>query len=151
MSRLLLGLIALLALLMLVPPASAQITTEWDAAFGGPDADAGYDVQPTNDGGYITVGFGGQGNLLVNLVVKTDSLGQLQWQRTFSLNNYGGRAYGVVETNDGGYVVFGSAYLPAAYDNRPWLLKLDADGNTVWSSENGLTQQIASSATMVAW
>jgi hypothetical protein len=142
MSRLLLGLIALLALLMLVPPASAQITTEWDAAFGGPDADAGYDVQPTNDGGYITVGFGGQGNLLVNLVVKTDSLGQLQWQRTFSLNNYGGRAYGVVETNDGGYVVFGSAYLPAAYDNRPWLLKLDADGNTVWSSENGLTQQI---------
>jgi hypothetical protein len=142
MKRVLLGLLTLLALAMLASPAGAVITPEWDAAFGGPDADAGYDVQPTSDGGAIAAGFGGQGNLLANLVVKTDGLGQLQWQRTFSLNNYGGRAYGVVETNDGGYVVFASTYLPSAVDNRPWLIKLDADGNTLWSSENGLTQQV---------
>lgn len=149
MKRVLLGLLTLLALAMPASPAGAVITPEWDAAFGGPDADAGYDVQPTSDGGTIAAGFGGQGNLLANLVVKTDSLGQLQWQRTFSLNNYGGRAYGVVETNDGGYVVFGSAYLPSAVDNRPWLIKLDSDGNTVWSSENGLTQQITVDSAIV--
>lgn len=149
MKRVLLGLLTLLALAMPASPAGAVITPEWGAAFGGPDADAGYDVQPTSDGGIIAAGFGGQGNLLANLVVKTDSLGQLQWQRTFSLNNYGGRAYGVVETNDGGYVVFGSAYLPSAVDNRPWLIKLDSDGNTVWSSENGLTQQITVDSAIV--
>jgi hypothetical protein len=133
---------AMAPLLMLAPPASAEITTEWDAAFGGPEADIAYDVQPTSDGGYIASGFGSQGFSQQILVVKVDAQGQSQWQRTFSLNNYGERAYGVVETNDGGYVLFGSAYLPSAVDNRPWLLKLDADGNTVWSSENGLTQQV---------
>lgn len=142
MKRVLMSLMALVLVLMLATPASADIAVEWDAAFGGPDADLAYDVQPTSDGGYIAAGFGGQGNLLVNYVVKTDSLGQLQWQRTLSLNNYGGRAYSVVETRDGGYVVFGSAYLTAAVDNRPWLVKLDADGNVLWSSEDGLTQQV---------
>jgi len=39
--------------------------------------------------------------------------------------------------------VFGSAYQPAVYEYRPWLVKLDAAGNTMWSSENGLTQQVA--------
>ena len=76
MKRVLLGLLTLLALAMPASPAGAVITPEWDAAFGGPDADAGYDVQPTSDGGTIAAGFGGQGNLLANLVVKTDSLGQ---------------------------------------------------------------------------
>ncbi len=143
MRRTVLGLMALIALLTLAPPASADITTEWDAAFGGPEADLAFDVQPTSDGGYIASGLGSQGFSQQILVVKVDAQGQSQWQRTFSLNNYGERAYGVVETNDNGYVIFGSAYLPSAYDNRPWLLKLDADGNTVWSSENGLTQQVA--------
>ncbi len=61
----------LLALAMPASPAGAAITPEWDAAFGRPDADAGYDVEPTSDGGYTAAGFGGQGNLLANLVVKT--------------------------------------------------------------------------------
>jgi hypothetical protein len=143
MRRTVLGLMALVVLSVLAPAASANITTEWDAAFGGPEADLAFDVQPTSDGGYIASGLGSQGFTQQILVVKVDAQGQLQWQRTFSLNNYGERAYGVIETSDGGYVVFGSAYLPASYDNRPWLLKLDADGNTIWSSENGLTQQVA--------
>jgi hypothetical protein len=142
MRRTVLGLMALIALLTLAPAASADTTIEWDAAFGGPEADLAFDVQPTSDGGYIASGLGSQGFSQQILVVKVDAQGQLQWQRTFSLNNYGERAYGVTETGDGGYVLFGSAYLPAAYDNRPWLIKLDADGNTVWSSENGLTQQV---------
>ncbi len=149
MKRMLLGLMVLLALSMLAPLASAEITTEWDAAFGGAEADMAFDVQPTSDGGYIASGFGSQGFSQQILVVKVDAQGQLQWQRPFSLNTYSERAYAVVETNDGGYVLFGSAYLPSAVDNRPWLLKLDADGNTVWSSENGLTQQITVDSAIV--
>lgn len=142
MRRTVLAFVALIALLTWAPSASADVATEWDAAFGGPEADVAYDVQPTSDGGFIASGFGSQGFSQQILVVKVDAQGQLQWQRTFSLNNYGERAYSVLETNDGGYVLFGSAYLPSAVDNRPWLLKLDADGNTLWSSENGLTQQV---------
>lgn len=46
-------------------------------------------------------------------------------------------------------MLFGSAYLPSAVDNRPWLVKLDAGGNTVWSSENGLTQQVTVDSAIV--
>ena len=49
MKRMLLGLMVLLALSMLAPLASADIATEWDAAFGGPEADMAFDVQPTRD------------------------------------------------------------------------------------------------------
>jgi hypothetical protein len=99
-------------------------------------------VQPTVDGGAIAAGFTSQGYMPAILVVKTDVLGQVAWQRILSLTNYGEQAYSVEQTNDGGYIVFGSAYQPALFEYRPWLIKLDAAGNTIWSTENGLTQQV---------
>lgn len=143
MKRLVAILTIVIALGFSAPLANADIVTEWDASFGGPESDAAYDVQATGDGGTIAVGFGSQSYMPAVLVVKTDVLGSSQWQRTLSLTNYGEQAYSVEQTNDGGYLVFGSAYQPAVYEYRPWLVKLDAAGNTMWSSENGLTQQVA--------
>jgi hypothetical protein len=117
-------------------------TLEWDAAFGGLDADFANDVQPTSDGGYIVVGVGSQGNNQNMYVVKTDSLGQLLWQHSFSLGNHAERAYSVLETQDGGYLVLGSAYLPAAAAFRPWLVRLNSEGSLLWSTENGLTTAV---------
>ncbi len=141
MRRLLLGLVVVATLLAPASPASAQVVIEWGAQFGGLNADIAYDVRPAGDGGYIAAGFGTQGNFEHILVVKTDALGQLQWQRTLNVNNYSERAFDVIPTDDGGYVVVGRLYLPAAADYRPWLIKLDAAGDTVWSSEAGLSVQ----------
>lgn len=149
MKRILLSLVTLGIFLVFALPASADVITEWDATFGGAEADIAYDVQPTRDGGYIAVGFSSQGYMPGLFVVKTDALGNEQWQRRFSLNNYAEQAHSVDETNDGGYILFGSAYLPALLDNRPWLIKLDAAGNTLWSSENGLTQQVTVDSAIV--
>jgi hypothetical protein len=141
MKRLLLGLMAAAMLLAPASLASTQIVIEWEAQFGDLNADIAYDVQPTGDGGFIAAGFGTQGNFEHILVVKTDAQGQAQWQRTLNLNNYSERAYDVIPANDGGYLVIGRLYLPGAADYRPWLIKLDADGSTVWSSEAGLSLQ----------
>ena len=141
MSRLLLGLMAFVMLMAPASPASAQIAIDWEATFGDLNADIAYDVQPTGDGGFIAAGFGTQGNFEHIMVVKTDAQGQAQWQRTLNFNNYSERAYDVIPANDGGALVIGRLYLPGVADFRPWLIKLDADGNTEWSSEAGLSLQ----------
>jgi hypothetical protein len=142
MNRIAVILIVVIISLVGSSSASADVIPQWDVKVGGAESDTAYDVQPTADGGAIATGFASQGYMPAILVVKTDALGQLQWQRTLSLTNYGEQAYSVEQTNDGGFIVFGSSYLPAVFDYRPWLIKLDEAGNTLWSTENGLTQQV---------
>src|SRR5690606_22118652 len=58
---------------------------EWIYAYGGNDDDEGYSVQQTLDGGYIVCGLTksfGAGNMDVYLI-KTDSLGNQEWTKTF--------------------------------------------------------------------
>jgi len=119
------------------------VAFNWRIATGGLDEDFAYDANPTSDGGYIAAGVALDNNYLDILVVKTDAVGTTQWRRSLDLISYSERAFRVEETNDGGFIVIGSAYAPNALENRPWLIKLDAAGQTVWSTENGLTQTLA--------
>lgn len=142
MNRIAVILIVVIISLVGSSSAWADVIPQWEVTVGGAESDTAYDVQPTADGGAIAAGFTSQGYMPAILVVKTDALGQVAWQRTLSLTNYGEQAHSVQQTNDGGFIVFGSAYQPALFDYRPWLIKLDAAGNTLWSTENGLTQQV---------
>lgn len=104
---------------------------KWQKSYAGT---AGYDVQPTSDDGYIAIGV----RDFDLFVVKTDAAGTEEWNRTISINELNEGGYSVEETNDGGYILIGSFLVGADY--RPWLVKLDANGNTLWSTENGLSQ-----------
>jgi hypothetical protein len=116
--------------------AGTGVTVAWDGTYGtGTLFDTAYDVQPAPDGGFIAVGV--QDYRI--LVVKTDASGQEQWSRTLNYNNYNEGAYSVEATQDGGYVVIGSLYLTSALEFRPWLVKLDSTGTTVWSTEAGVS------------
>lgn len=126
----------------LATSATQSLSLEWDATYGGPDADFAYDVLPTSDGGFLATGVRSNGYWQDLSVIKTDAEGQLMWEQTISLSNYTEQGISAGETPDGSYVIIGSAYIPAVYSYRPWLLKLDATGNILWSTENGLTQTI---------
>ena len=57
----------------------------WSRTFGGQGDDFGYSVQPIPDGGYIIAGYTnsfGAGGMDIYLV-KTDSSGNMTWQKTF--------------------------------------------------------------------
>jgi len=82
--------------------------TEWDKTYGGGLGDFAYAVVQTGDGGYALAGYtysfgAGNGDFYL---VKTDSAGNQLWD-----NTYGGtgedRAYGLVQTSDGGYALAG--------------------------------------------
>ena len=112
----------------------------WNKTFGGPDFDCGRSVDQTSDEGYIITGYTksfGAGNNDVYLI-RTDSLGDTLWTKTFggALNDYG---YSVQQTNDLGYIVAGKTYSFGAGSSDVYLIKTDANGNTIWTKSFGGT------------
>lgn len=98
------------------------------------DADSLYCVAPTADGGFVAAGTttssgaGGEDAW----VLKLDSTGAIQWQRTF-----GGadaeQATRIVELSGGGYAVSGFTNSFTDSGHAPFVLRLAADGALVWS------------------
>jgi len=127
---------------------------QWEQVLGGNDRDSFSKVRQTLDGGYILAGFSSSaisGNKTSPnygnedaWVVKLDSLGNVQWDRTL-----GGAgvdiAVAVEPTSDGGYLVGADSdsgisgnKTSAGYGgNDFWVIKLNSTGNTLWEKAYG--------------
>ncbi len=103
----------------------------WQRTFGGVGFDRGYSLQSTTDGGYIIVGAttSVDAHGFVYLV-KTDGLGNLDWQKTLSKTSYGG--YSVQQTMRGGYVVSGDV------EGKIYSAGVDRKGNLEWEDTFGV-------------
>ena len=113
----------------------------WSKTYGGASDDSPRSVIQTSDGGYALAGWTysyGAGSCDFWLV-KTDSVGGLQWNKTYggsSIDN----AYSVVQTGDGGYALAGRTYSFGAGLSDFWLVKTDASGNMLWNRTYGGTK-----------
>ncbi len=122
----------------------------WNKTFGGTLDDGVNSVDQTSDGGYIIAGatasYGAGGTDLYGnaysdvYLIKTDSSGNQQWNKTFGGLNYD-HAFSVQQTSDGGYIIVGdtnSSYPDSSY-SPGWLIKVDSDGNQQWNTTFGKT------------
>ena len=114
--------------------------TLWTKTYGGEDDEFGHSIQQTSDGGYIIAGHtgpSGSGDRDVYLV-KTTALGETLWTRT-----YGGadddEGNSVRQTSDGGYVVTGVTYPFETGIGDIYLIKTNAQGDTLWTKTYGGT------------
>ena len=100
----------------------------WERTYGGLDGDRAYSVDRTSDGGYVMVGDTwsfGAGRSDVYLV-KTDSLGDTLWTRTFGgIEHDYGRT--VRQTLDGGYIIVGTTR-SFGNSHEVYLIKTDENG-----------------------
>jgi len=124
---------------------NANGNTLWTRTYGGMAQDVAYAVQQTTDGGYIVVGITGNfgaGSTDVYLI-KTDSLGDTTWTKTYGGFNidYG---FAVQQTTDGGYIVAGYTYSFGAGSADFYIIKTDANGDTLWTrTYGGMEQDVA--------
>ncbi|MBV7269663.1 hypothetical protein [Winogradskyella luteola] len=132
----------------------------WEKSFGYQGADSGISVIQTNDQGYLITGVldvtasGGEGNTSRTAnrhaggdywVLKLDASGNLEWSKYFG-GNFTDTPYGVIQTDDNGYIVVGSSDSDdtdisgnkGTYDF--WVLKISSVGDMVWEKSFGGTQ-----------
>ncbi len=107
---------------------------QWQKTYGGADDDYANYIRKTSDGGYIVAGVTesfGAGNTDI-WVLKIDSAGNIQWQKTFGGSDWD-YAYEIQQTTDGGYVLVGTTYSFGG----AWVIKLDSLGSIQWQKTYG--------------
>lgn len=113
-------------------------TLEWSTTVGGAKSDRGFSIAQCLDGGYIITGetnSNNSGYVLDVYLVKTDSLGNFQWQKYFGGSGYD-RGYSVKQTQDGGFIITGeTGSFGSDYD--VYLIKTDPLGTLEWSTTLG--------------
>ncbi|HKR05670.1 MAG TPA: hypothetical protein VJY62_13630, partial [Bacteroidia bacterium] len=112
--------------------------TLWTKIFGGSALDRGNSVQQTSDGGYIITGntqstVAGDADIFL---IKTDSIGNLVWQKFF-----GGvdteSVSSVQQVTTGGYIISGITYSFGAGTSDMYLIRTDNNGDTLWTKTYG--------------
>ncbi|MEI6091024.1 MAG: choice-of-anchor D domain-containing protein [bacterium] len=123
---------------------------EWQKTYGGSNSDGAYDINLTQDGGYIVAG-GNQSadgdcnknNGIVDCwVVKLNSIGAIQWQKSFG-GSLTDAASSIQKTEDGGYIVVGHNVSSDGDCNKNngetdyWIVKLNSIGAIQWQNSFG--------------
>jgi len=112
---------------------------EWNKTYGGTSADWGRGLICTEDGKLtlfgVTYSYGGTWRDMEAWLVRTDALGNEEWNKTLG-TAYADNCYSAVLTHDGGYAVTGTTY--KSWPEPPVLLgislfKTDFSGNLKWS------------------
>lgn len=119
----------------------ASLDTLWTRTYGGTHNDGLRSAIHTSDGANLAVGYTysfGPANSNV-FAVKVDDNGNTLWTQT-----YGGAGmdygYGVCETSDGCYVITGYTMSFGAGKEDVYVVKIDANGDTVWTRTYGGSQ-----------
>jgi hypothetical protein len=83
----------------------------WQKTYGGYEAQKGYNVYETPDGGYLIIGMANAGSQAdekyQGLLIKTDQAGAVEWQKTYG-NGQDVFIRTGVQTDDGGLALVGS-------------------------------------------
>jgi Secretion system C-terminal sorting domain len=112
--------------------------TIWAKTFGGSKNDFAYGIYETQDLGLIIIGHTnsfGPGGMNVYLI-KIDFWGNIQWSKTYGGpgDEYG---YSIRQTTDNGYIIVGSTNSFGAGSKDVYLIKTDANGDTLWTKTYG--------------
>lgn len=100
----------------------------------------GNSVIQTIDGGYLINGslVTPDGSDFATIIIKTDSLGNSQWDRVIFSGYPDGNCMSGngIQDSDGNYLITGTSSCPATGSDA-FLLKLSQDGSTIWSKKYG--------------
>jgi len=112
---------------------------EWNVTFGDYTNESGYDVEITNDDGFLIVGsdeYNYNSNETNALVIKTDENGIYEWNKTYGGSN-NGLGVKLIKTTDDNYIFVGRGRSFGKNSSDVWLVKIDNDGEELWNYTYG--------------
>jgi hypothetical protein len=110
----------------------------WNRTYGGVWGEIAYSIVETSDMGYAIAGYTqsfGEGDSDFWLI-KTDSNGNIKWNKTYGGKN-NDRAYSMIESSNGGFVLAGITDSFGAGNYDFWLVKTDSYGDLEWNQTFG--------------
>ena len=110
----------------------------WSDEIGGEQNDHGYSIITTSDGGSAISGMTrSSGNISGDAwILKLNNDGIIEWSKSYGGNgSESGRK--IIETNDNCYLIVGSSDSFGSGDNDAYLIKIDSQGNQLWSETYG--------------
>jgi hypothetical protein len=99
----------------------------WQKTFGSSGQEEGFDIQNTEDGGFVAVGRVTIDDSYEPWILKLTSDGDVEWQKTIQ----GVFISTFTKTSDGHFVIVGQT------DLAPWIAKIDSTGQLLWQREFG--------------
>ncbi len=97
-------------------------------------------AKQTIDGGFIAIGeTRGIGTYATQFIlIKTDSMGNELWRKTYGANNKMNRGTNILTLPDGGFLLGGDTYSATLQDSRNGMvIKTDSLGNEIWLKQVG--------------
>jgi hypothetical protein len=116
---------------------------EWNTRIQGDTVNhtfRGHSIEETNDGGFIVTGLQNLDGSTTTyaFLIKTDSLGNLEWNKRYGKQGRENVGHSVKELSDGSLVVVGST-ASFSFSNLldVYLFKTDSQGNELWAKSFG--------------
>jgi len=116
----------------------SQGDTLWAKGIGRGREDVACDLVQTSDGGFAAAGYIWTCDSLMYdvFLVRTDADGDTLWTRSWG-GQYFDIASGIVQTPDGGFMLAGYTDSYGGGYRNFWVLRTDADGDTLWTRTYG--------------
>lgn len=119
------------------PTPEPEITTDtWFKTYGGNENDVSADVLVADDGGLYIIGTTNMrfepemdGDIYL---IRTDATGDILWEQIYEKEGYQ-RGQSITWASDGGLLISGGASSSSGEGMDTYLMKLDQDGNELWS------------------
>ncbi len=109
-------------------------THQWSKTYGGSHDEVTYCIIKTTDGGLAFAGYSNSfGPYNLFNFIKTDSLGNIQWNRLIGETGTGSHIYSIMQTSDGGYVLAGEITLTGSGNYEMYVVKLNNTGTIQWT------------------
>lgn len=129
-------LVGLLAVFVHFTIGNAQTSERWQQMYGGAGVEIGYGVRSCLDQGYIVVGVSSTSGPTDGYVVRTDSLGLVMWSKFYGGNNID-IIRSIEQLPDSGFILAGYTNSAGHGGYDGWLLRLDKNGDTLWTRHIG--------------
>ncbi len=113
---------------------------EWQKFYGGINDEYGWNINQTSDGGYVIAGYTNSfGNGAQDIyVIRLNSAGDTVWTKTIGGTD-NDLAFGVEQTSDGDFIIAGTTYSFGAGNSDIYLIKIGANGDSLWAKTIGTT------------